>query len=601
MSVGNDGKDGPGVILDLNQQGLVRVIGENGSESHAESNGAGKSAISSESILWVLTGDTNKDAKTIINSNIKDKNAVARVKLELSIDKNEYVITRDSGNHLTIIKNGTDISGNTYTKSKEILAKELGYVNKEILTSIIILGQGMNDRFSKLKASERKSRLEYFVGVDALLANIQTVLDGAEKEINSKITEVNLKRTEQNTIISSSKELINKYSNLQKIDETDYKAKVKEYNAKAKEYNELKKEIDKLKSNIQEKTTNKSQFSDSIAKLSKKVTELNKVLSDFENKKSRLNDKLKDLQAKKEITEKSECPTCHQHLQNDELEKHIKEEIEEVNAEINQLNLSNTPDTSKELNSLNAAIAENESKATDIQKEINELSTDVSTKTVKSSDLYKEITELDVYLKECEKQRTEAQGVEQIIKDSQDKINSANRVLEGLTIESKKYNTDKDIQKYFKNSASRKFRNFLLEGVFNYVNSKLETYSKKLFDDRIIKLESNGSNIDIRVGELYFEDISGGEQQKTNLAIQFALRDLARTQRGLNINYMVLDEVLDGLDSKSIECVLSFIDEISTDVSSMFVISHKNDFNITFDSSLMVKKGTDNITTVSKN
>ena len=235
-------------------------------------------------------------------------------------------------------------------------------------------------------------------------------------------------------------------------------------------------------------------------------------------------------------------------------------------------------------------------KNNELQIEINKYNTEINNKTNEANELYKKIQEYDNYLKRYEEYQKEQQQVKQIIDDSNSKIEKANKEKTVLETKSTKLLNDKNINKYFKNATSRKFRNFLLEGVFNYINIKLEEYSSQLFSDQKIKLESNGNNIDIRLNNKYIEDCSGGECRKIDIAIQFALRDLAKNQRGLNVSLICLDEVLDYLDSVAMEEVIKFIENQTSDVNTMFITSHKDDLKIQYDNVLEVFKGDDELT-----
>lgn len=584
------------VELDLKDLGVVLVKGCNESEPKSISNGSGKSAITSESILWCLTGSTNKEAKTI--NNLYKPNSVATVKLEMTIDNDNYVIERiNTGTkELHIYKNNVDISGNTYTKTKEILEKELGFVNKDILTSIIILGQGLKGRFSDLKASERKTRLEYLVGIDTLLEKISNSLDNADQVITKNTNEINLKLAEQNTIISSSNEIIKKYSVDAPIDETEYNNKKEEYNNLVDQYDTMRKDVLLLKEESQKYLTEKDTHNTDLVVITKQLSDVKTEINNIQHKKQILENNKNSLLEQKSYADKAECPTCHQHLANKDVEEHIKEELNKIEQEIS--NLAPIEPLNKQMSELVVKSEEKTNKISDLQLKINEYTLNITNKTTEATTIYNKIQELDNYLKQYETYKKEVQQRQQIIKDSQDKIVIANKNKEELDKQTAKLNNDKNINKYFKNAVSRKFRNFLLEGVFSYINHKLESYSKALFTNQIIKLESNGNNIDIRLGDKYIEDCSGGECRKIDIAIQFALRDLAKNQRGLNINLICLDEVLDYLDTMALEEVIKFIEHETVDVNTMFITSHKNDITINYDNIMEVYKGSDNLTKI---
>ena len=62
-------------------------------------------------------------------------------------------------------------------------------------------------------------------------------------------------------------------------------------------------------------------------------------------------------------------------------------------------------------------------------------------------------------------------------------------------------------------------------------------------------------------------------------------------------NLLILDEITDGLDSKSIDIVTSILMDVSKDISSMFIVTHK-DTTMGYDKQLLVIKGKDRISYV---
>ena len=95
------------------------------------------------------------------------------------------------------------------------------------------------------------------------------------------------------------------------------------------------------------------------------------------------------------------------------------------------------------------------------------------------------------------------------------------------------------------------------------------------------------------------EALSGGEQQKVDLILQFAIRAMMQEYTGFSSNIIVLDEILDNLDSVGCDSVLNFITNRLSDIESVFIISHHADsLNIGNDSTITVMKGPDGISSI---
>lgn len=550
--------------IDLKDLGVVLVKGINNYDNLFKSNGSGKSAIF-DSILWVLTGYTSRGSKNIINRNYND-NGVS-VSITMNIDNDEYIITRsmsgsNSGKSLSIIKNDEDISGSTFTKSKEILDQQLSFINYDILTSIIILSQGLPGRLSSLRPSDRKARLEYLSNTDGILEEIQTKMNSAFSELTSESTLKNTERTKRYTSITSNQSTID--SCQRRIDEI---IKYQEDNSGINSET-----IDKYRDTIKS-------LRDAIEVMRNKYQQICVKESQLLSRKSSVNQEISFLVSKiHELTNQykslvnNSCPFCGSVLHDaDDLREHISKELIDTKkryslllSEKEKLDNEKLPDSSQ----YNARINEDNAellRLSSIIEDYNRLSSSIES--------YK------VTIKECE-----------------DKISSFNEEL--LSIESELKNIDKqlDIYNFYKSAISRKFRNFLLDGVIIYINQRLEYYSEYLFSNgQKVKLENNGNNINIRLGDSYFEDLSGGEGRRVDIILQLAQRDLSRVESGFSCNLLVLDEILDYLDSDGVSNVLSMLEKESSSIDSLMIVTHKEDVDIPNDSELTVIKDKDQL------
>lgn len=104
-----------------------------------------------------------------------------------------------------------------------------------------------------------------------------------------------------------------------------------------------------------------------------------------------------------------------------------------------------------------------------------------------------------------------------------------------------------------------------------------------------------GINVVSASGVSAFDSYSGGEKQRLNIAILLALRDVAEMNKGIKINCLFMDEVLDlSLDEGGIEEVLSLLKAKRESVDSIFVISPKD--SVLYNTSVEF----DNVYTVAK-
>ena len=96
-----------------------------------------------------------------------------------------------------------------------------------------------------------------------------------------------------------------------------------------------------------------------------------------------------------------------------------------------------------------------------------------------------------------------------------------------------------------------------------------------------------------------YECLSGGEKQKVDLIIQFAIKKLLTEYYSINTNLIVLDEIFDNLDIVGCNKVIDLITAELGDVSSVFIVSHRQDLQIPYDRLITIVKNPDGISSIS--
>ena len=146
----------------------------------------------------------------------------------------------------------------------------------------------------------------------------------------------------------------------------------------------------------------------------------------------------------------------------------------------------------------------------------------------------------------------------------------------------------------------RDFRGFLLSNVISFIDKKAKEYSVDIFGHDQIEFTLDGNNIDITFLNKSFDNLSGGEKQKIDLIIQFAIRDMMTQYLDFSSNILVLDEIFDQLDVVGCTNVLNLISTKLNDIESMFIISHRSDeLAIPYDCEMNVIKDETGISKVS--
>ena len=138
--------------------------------------------------------------------------------------------------------------------------------------------------------------------------------------------------------------------------------------------------------------------------------------------------------------------------------------------------------------------------------------------------------------------------------------------------------------------VKRDFRGFLLSSVIDFISKKAKEYAKDIFGTDELEFKLDGNDIDISYCGKAFENLSGGEKQRVDLILQFAIRDMMSQYLSFTSNILVLDEIFDGLDIMGTTNVLNLISKRLTDVGSIFIISHNDSLEIPYDDTITVVK-----------
>lgn len=561
-------------MIQLDDLGLVFVKGFNEFETKSASNGAGKSAIF-ESIIWSITGSTSRNATSVVN---RYADTGARVELEFDVDSVPYKILRtekhvEFGTSLKIWKSGEDISGNTTTKSKSILKEELPSLHYDMLTSIIVLSQGLPGRLSSLKPSARKARLEELSSMDTYITEIESKHSSVSKIINQQKIDTITEITKIETTISNNLTSISR-SQL-KID--DIKKKLGQLISK-EEYESMKTEVERHRGIINDSQATLTQIT---PQLTSARMQYNNVMSQISMTKTEI---LNLTNERSKLSTGGNCPTCNRPI----TEISVVEQLQaDIDAKIKAKSMDMTSKWVPEVGKHENIIRNLENQEATMKSMIQESNAQIMNyqPLITNYESFSNTTDvLEDTIKECRESNSSLQ-VEKV--KFEDKLKDINQQLEYLT--------------YIKKSTSRKLRSFLLQGTVDYINSKAKQYSTMMFEEQgEVSIEIKGNNLNIMLGNQPFEELSGGESRRVDLILQLCQRDLARNESGFSSNILVLDEVLDYLDSQGVEDAINLIESKSSDTGSILVVSHKSDISLPYDSVMTVVKRSDRLSYINQ-
>ena len=599
------------LLLDRGNYVLVKGENENPVDN-AESNGSGKSAIF-DAIVWALTGTTTRECKNV--SNINSDNG-AKVTLCFNVDDFEYEVTRTKdykplGSTLKIIRNGEDVSGKGIRDSEKLLSEYLPDLTSSFLGSVIILGQGLPQRFSNNTPSGRKDVLEKLSKSDFMIDDLKQKVSDRKTQIQKLIRENEdklLAATTSKYRMLKQKESIDRY--LQELpDKHELQEKIDTYNRKVEE---LVEEVEGKKQRLE---------SESITELSKEkeckllqLSSLNSSMySELEQKKSEYSDQINELSERKQSLKsyirtneniRDVCPTCGQKLIGVE-----KPNVDKERQELGEVETSLFDISAKRDSELNVIKDSYMKKSKELDNEIQQLGNQILEKSKAQSELKRSIEDLQKSIEQCKYRVASLVGQMDALEENAvrynqeltsicDQLNEIEKEILYYTNEQGPLNRRSEIISKMNTILSRDFRGYLLTNVINYVSDRAKFYSMQVFGNDNIGFQLAGNAIEISFDNKEYSNLSGGEKQRVDLIIQLSIRDMLCKFMGFSSNIIVLDEFIDGLDAKGCEQILGLIANNLTDVGTVYIITHHSSVAIPTDDEIIVVKDSNKISRI---
>lgn len=602
--------------LELQNQGFCLVSGQNNyPKDNAMSNGAGKSFLWS-AICFALTGETINGIKSNLK-NINIDEPECYVQLDFSYGKDLFSLHRIIApkSDLKIFKNDIELSGKGIRESEKKLQDLLPELNKDLIASTIIIGQGMPNKFSSFSPSGRKDLLEKLTKSDFMIEDLKSRISGRYQELTIKIREY------EDSLLANRTQLNTHLAALDRLRELDYKKNHPDFdiileasNKKIQDYQnqgvQLAEQVAQIESDIEKhtarllalneeksgvKTEEFNAYNEALTKLVQEKTSLNLEVANLEKEIIRL----------KAIVDV--CPTCKQKLPNvvkpdtseqESLKQDKQNKLLEVLDNINNCEARHIDYTKQideayktELTTLTELVQKlklNISQLKDQQAELNSL-------------LELEKTEYNKIVYDKQNWEALTKKRESEIASLEAEVAKLTNVIAVLSLAKDDLDQRINIIKRMDQLIRRDFRGYLLTNIIAYIDARAKDYCNIVFGTRDLSLALNGNALDITYCGKLFDGLSGGEKQRVDLILQLAIRDLLTSYLGLSANILVLDEITDFLDRKSCQAVMRLLEKELNTVESVFIISHHaEELEIPVDSEIKVIKNESGISEILK-
>ena len=526
--------------IDLTKRGIVEIQGTN--LDQGGSNGSGKSSVS-EALLWALFGETIRGYKTdevILQKRKKD----CCVELHFEVNSKKYTIKRyrkhrEHKDRILLFEGSRDITGEKNKDTQKEIIDIIG-VNFRAFTNYVVFGQGESNqtlRFAEMTDVNQKKTLEALLPtywIDDTYRQLSKYSLDTQKELSALLEEFNnlllvtRERSPEEELMPPVTD-INEELTLERIREAE--DKIFEVSVKL---NEIKEKLDTEKTlNIQKKT---------------KIVGLIEGL----------------IQKIKFFNENTVCPECGNVLD----EKNRKKKIAENRKKIKELEkeFRSVDDSLEQLLKIqhdNLAMEKEELKR---DKQRNEYAMELYHRMLRDNESRQEIM-----AKKSEEYKKNIKSL-QFLKT---KIFFLKNKLSRL--------------EFWKNGFSPKgFRSKILDEVVDELTDKTNEYLQALSNSGIsvniktTKETKSGKiqeSIDIAInnvaGTPTYSGNSGGERQRIDLALLFAIRDISCMFSKVECNILFLDEIFKHLDSEGVESIRNMMETVLKDkVDTVFVVSY---------------------------
>lgn len=599
--------------IEFEDDGFIRVTGINENpDDLAVSNGSGKSSLW-EAIVWALTGDTIRGTKQVANIYGEDG---TYVELEFDIDSNHYNILRSKDHkeyktNIRILIDGKDCSGKGIRDSEKLLTQYLPDITSSLLGSVIILGQGLPQKFTNNSPSGRKEVLEKLSKSDFMIEDLKSRVTKRRMDLHKTIREI------EDTILASNttKNYLNEQIQvsqkaLESLDGSDLQRQLNKAQSELSVY-QAEKESAQSSADVTQQSINDinqqlQQLAESKHQHELEVEdEYKERLTEAEFTASRLNAERNS--KAREITRieniKDICPTCGQKLP--DVHKHdtteLRNELAQLEADYKsaeearqalkkeqdtKLGLISSDFVTKKLE-LTSSLAEAVKLSEGYRGAVRDADLKINLGNSKVSELQRLLAQLE----------TTIQNYQQTIENNSIKIRELDEQLMYNNSEKDLQQAHLDVVNKFETALKRDFRGFLLSTIIEYIQSRAKIYSEVIFETDKVGFRLDGNNIDITYLEKAYENLSGGEKQKIDLIIQFSIRDMLCNHLGFTSNILVLDEVFDGLDMIGCQRVLDVISSLN-DIKNIFIVTHRKDLSIPTDKEIVVVKSASGISEI---
>lgn len=610
--------------LNLDKTGLYLITGKN--DQTGSSNGSGKSTVF-DAICFALFGKVTKDVNlpNIVNNQTGQD---CKVELWFKINKDNYWITRyrmhkKHHDNVYVYKGKHDeehiISKAEKRDTQELINNIINFNYKSFINAVMMSQENISG-FLQADQAKKKEIIENILQLE-IMTKYHWITQQKKKIARNSLKTFELESENILNLIDNTKKTMIEYVESCKKQKEGIKQKIDKLNEELNEIEEMniEEELNKIKRNqqleneIEQKMSIYQQRMDKIKTLDgqiqniedsrleyreliksnkKSIEKTEKEIEDTKSDIIKLKEKIEDAKQNPET-----CPLCKNEINEHDHKFWINEQEEKLNdyEEHQQQLEKNLESLSEKVNDWEHKVDELKSHSLQIHIEKEKIIEETKLLKEEYSSIKLEEVKDEKELKELNNRKLEIESTIHALENEKviDKNYLSKLKEQVLAHQEEHKNKKSEIKEMTKkfvvlqwwedslSSKKRSMKSWCINNILGYFNARIKFYLDRFFDGSVsVQLDNElNETIESYNKERFTGSFSGGEKQRLNLAILFALYSLTKANISTKINIMFLDEILStSLDDKGISTVLELLEEMKENNETVYIIDHKDNF-----------------------